>query len=397
MSNTFHSALENLTGGPSRLVVLIDSSPLMALHRDNVATLVEHAARAGSPVVRFDAGHARGGHGPPWPLADPLPDGVDAAVIVTDAQDRGWRQRRFRAWVASVATRQPTALLHLLDRSVWSRGPLAPQPLRLTGASPSAPGARTPMTTADDAEDTAVPEGAALLPVLAFGPDSLAEWITVANGTGGIWRADAAVLPPDGARPPETVPWDPDPVSRFLAQASRGARELAVRLTQAPVNLPVAELLQRNLPHAPRDARAAVTEIAEVFGGDLVDPSHPLGDLDDPAAPALEFLPGVRRDLLGRFGDLSVMRSVLSSMAIEFKDCARVFQWLSRIETGAPRVTDLDGEEGLARALLPALSEMPGEYRRLAEHLRTALGETSADGAEHSTPPETVREEPTRP
>ncbi|MEV2278248.1 FxSxx-COOH system tetratricopeptide repeat protein [Nocardiopsis sp. NPDC049922] len=398
MSNTYQSALEHLAGGPSRLVILVDSSPLMALHQHNVAELVEHAGRAGAPVVRFHAGHAAhptDGHGPPWPLTDPLPDGVDTAVIVTDTQDRGWRQRRFRAWVASIAAQLPTALLHLLDRSVWSRGPLAPQPLRLTEAVPSTPASRTPMTTADDAEDTALPEGAALLPVLAFGPDSLAEWTTVMNGAEGIWEADVGVLPPDGARPPETVPWDPDPVSRFLAQASRGARELAVRLTQAPVNLPVAELLQRNLPHAPRDARTAVTEIAEVFGGDLMDPTHALGDLNDPAVPALDFLPGVRRDLLGRFGDLSVMRSVFHSMAIEFKDSARVFQWLSRIETGAPRVSALDGEDGLARALLPALSEMPGEYRRFAEHLRAALGEPSVDGADHSPPTATVREEPT--
>ncbi|MFD6948986.1 NB-ARC domain-containing protein [Nocardiopsis sp. TSRI0078] len=393
LSHRYRNALDNLTGGPSRLVILVDSSPLMALHRHGVALLVEAAEQAGSPVVRFDPGRPA------------LPDtGRDAAaaVIVTDTQDRGWRQPRLRSWIASLATRTPTALLHLLDRSVWSRGPLAPQPMRMTGPDPASPASWTPASTRADSEDTGPAQDTAVLPVLASGPGALTEWDAVAHGRSGVWEADVCVLPPDGARPPSTLPWDPDPVSRFLSHASRGARELAVRLTQAPVNLQVAELIQRNIPHAPRDERSAVTEIAEVFGGELMDPTLPLGDLDDPAATALDFLPGVRRDLLGRFGDLSVMRSVFYSLGIEFKDSARIYQWLSRIETGAPLVPSLDGEEDLARAMLPALSEMPGEYRRFADHLRTALDGTpdqapAAPGSTGASPATAAPSTPTAP
>ncbi|WP_150241672.1 FxSxx-COOH system tetratricopeptide repeat protein [Nocardiopsis quinghaiensis] len=399
LSHRYLHALSNLTGGPSRLVVLVDSSPLMALHRRTAARLVEEAERAGSPVVRFDPGR---------PTLPRVPHDAAAAVIVTDAQDRGWRQPRLRSWAASLAARVPTALLHLLDRSVWSRGPLAPQPMRMTGPSPASPSSWSPVSAQDDTDDTVLPQDASVLPVLESGPDALTEWDAVVNGRNGAWEADVCVLPSDGARAPSTVPWDPAPVSRFLSHASRGARELAVRLAQAPVNLPVAELIQRNIPRAPRDERAAVTEIAEVFGGALMDPTLPLGDLDDPASPALDFLPGVRRDLLGRFGDLSVMRSIYYSLGIEFKDSARIYQWLSRLETGAPLVPSLEGEEDLARAVLPALSEMPGEYRRFADHLRAALdgvpdqgpssvpqGTGAPFGAATSRPTPTVpREEP---
>ncbi|NYH52947.1 tetratricopeptide (TPR) repeat protein [Nocardiopsis arvandica] len=367
LSHRYHHALSNLTGGPSRLVVLVDSSPLMALHQHTVGRLVEEAERAGSSVVRFDPGR---------PTLPGTPHDASAAVIVTDTQDRGWRRPRLRASLASLAARVPTALLHLLDRSVWFRGPLAPQPMRMTGPSPASPSSWSPVSTQDDTAGTVLPQDAAVLPVLESGPNALTEWDAAVHGRSSAWEADVCVLPPDGARPPSALPWDPDPVSRFLSHASRGARELAVRLAQAPVNLPVAELIQRNIPRAPRDERAAVTEIAEVFGGELMDPTLPLGDLDDPAGTALDFLPGVRRDLLGRFGDLSVMRSVYYSLGIEFKDSALIYQWLSRIETGAPLVPSLDGEEDLARAMLPALSEMPGEYRRFAEHMRAALDGT---------------------
>ncbi|WP_026122567.1 FxSxx-COOH system tetratricopeptide repeat protein [Nocardiopsis halotolerans] len=367
LSQRYRNALDNLTGGPSRLSVLVDSSPLMGLHRDEVGELVREIERAGSEIVRFRPGHA---------VPDAAGREAAAVVIVTDAQDRGWRQPRPRSWIASLATRVPAAVLHLLDRSVWSRGPLAPQPMRMTGPSPVSPASWSFARASDDAEETVPPSDAAALPILRSDPESLAAWLSVVDGRRDSWEADVCLLPHDGARPPSALPWDPDPVSRFLSHASRGARALAVRLAQTPVNLPVAELLQRNLPHAPRDGRAAVTEIAEVFGGELMDPTLPTGDLHDPTSPAMDFLSGVRRDLLGRFGDLSVMRSVYYSLGIEFKDSARIYQWLARIETGAPLVPSLDGEEELARALLPALTEMPGEYRRFAGNLRAALDGT---------------------
>ena len=400
LSNRYQSILNDLAGGPSHLVVLVDSSPMMELHRHAVADLVEAAESAGATVLRFEPGH-RGDRpsASPWPDPNGLPHGATAAVIVTDTQDRGWRQPRLRAWTAAVATRLPTALLHLLDRSVWSRGPLPPRPMRTTDAPPSSSASWSPADVPDGTDDTGLPPNLAVLPVLESGPAALAAWIAVVNGATTPWEADVCVLPPDGARPPGPVVLDPDPVSRFLSQASRGARDLAVRLAQAPVNLEVAELLQRTIPRASQDPRTTVTEIAEVLGGDLMDPTLPLGDLRDPAAPALDFLPGVRRELLGRFGDLSVMRSVCYSLGIEFKDHAQIYRWLSRIETGAPRVDSIEGEEDLARAMVPALSEMPGEFRRFAEHLRAALGETATGGlrspdTDQSPPPVPPREEP---
>lgn len=369
-SQTMTLNLDGLTEDPSRLAVLVDVSPVMKLHRQDVAEVLRAAEHAGSPVFTFTPDpptNTDNGAERVWPLGRPLPADLTAALVVTDTRGRGWQQDRFRAWLAELGSRTPLCLLHLLDRSAWSRGPLPPVPMRLDGTHTNDPAAWSPLHP-DDTEPPG--EDTVVLPVLPFPPGSPPPWAEPSPG----WEADVYALPRDGRRDDE-LPVAPAPVDRFLARASHGARELAVRLAQAPVNIPVAECVQQGIPRGYQGERAERTEIAEVLGSELMDPTRPVGDLHDPADAALDFLPGVRRELLGRLGDLSTMRSIFFSLGVEFKDTARIYQWLARLETGAPLAPDVPREEApLARAVLPALREMPGEYRRFAERLAAALG-----------------------
>ncbi|GHD32224.1 cytochrome c [Nocardiopsis kunsanensis] len=362
--------LSGLTSDPSHLVILLDTSPLMRVHEDEVAALLRDAESAGATVrtvtpTPLARANSDGEHR--WPLDAPLPAGATAGIVVTDAQDRGWRQPHFRSWLAELNTRLPLHVVHLLDRSTWHRGPVHPAPMRLTGSRTNDPAAWSPAHP-DDGDD--LPDGVTSLPVLS--PENPPEHRPLPVPDTG-WEADVWALPLDGSRDDDAT-LVPDPVAHFLTHASLGARLLAQRLAQAPVNLPVARMLHQGIPHDPGQERTRRTEVAEVLGSGLLDPTHPIGDLHDPVEAALEFLPGVRQQLLGRLGDLSTMRSVFFALGVEFKENAQVFQWLSRLETGAPpEITVPNREKGLARAVLPALRQMPGEYRRFAARLEHAL------------------------
>ncbi|WP_017615244.1 FxSxx-COOH system tetratricopeptide repeat protein [Nocardiopsis salina] len=395
--------LSGLTSDPSHLVILLDASPLMCVHEDEVAELLREAQASGTAVRNFaptplgrahDDGEGGGVH--PWPLDAPLPAGATAGLVVTDAQDRGWRQPHFRSWLAELNNQLPLHVVHLLDRSTWHRGPVHPSPMRLTGARTNDPAAWSPAHPDDDA---GLPEGSTALPVLS--PENPPEEHSLPSPAAG-WEADVWALPVDGSRSDDPT-LVPDPVEHFLTHASLGARMLAQRLAQAPVNLPVAHMLHQGIPRDPGEERTRRTEIAEVLGSGLLDPTRPAGDLHDPAAAALEFLPGVRQQLLGRLGDLSTMRSVFFALGIEFKDTAQVYEWLSRLETGAPPEIALpESEEGLGRAVLPALRQMPGEYRRFAARIADALGidrptspEAPPEAAPEPAGPPSPREEQT--
>ncbi|MFE9244854.1 FxSxx-COOH system tetratricopeptide repeat protein [Nocardiopsis sp. NPDC006938] len=377
LTQKYHHALLEFaeTGGPS--AILMDVSPLMDLHHRTVTALSRAARTAHLPVVPFAPGRylpPQAERAAPWPLLCPLPPEVTSALVVTDAHDRAWRQPRVGTWLAALGERVSIALLHLLDRGSWARGPITTQPMSWTGHAPNAPDAWEPATPPDPADPGPPPGVVRAAPVLECSPEAITAWARALRDPAGGWEADVWAI--GAPRRPVRGP-DAEPVTQFLTHSSAGARELAVRLAQAPVNLPVAEVIQRSIPQAPRDERAAITEIAEVFGSDLMDPTHVPGALNDPASAALRFRSGARSELLSRDGELSAMRAVFYALGIEFKDHARVYQWLSRIESGVSQVTpeSLEGEEELARAMLPALSEMPGEYRRFADQLRLALGD----------------------
>ncbi|WP_444961750.1 FxSxx-COOH system tetratricopeptide repeat protein [Nocardiopsis sp. M1B1] len=308
-----------------------------------------------------------------------LSGGIGAIGVVTDAQDRKWRGPSLLPWLAELAANVPVVLLHLLDRSAWSRGPVTLKPLWMREMPPTAPSSWSFASSVADNEPHGLPPDTVVVPLLECAPESVAAAASALTASRPDWKVDAWVLTGGGRN--GSVPREvPDPVAHFLANASSGARELAVRLAQTPVNLPVAEVIQRGIPRAPVSGLTARTEIAEVFGSELMDPAFHGGRLDDSSRSALEFRAEVRRELLGRFGQISTMRSVFYAIGIEFKDEARIFQYLSRIDSGAPVAVSVEGEESLARAVLPALSEMPGEYRRLADRIREALGEAPVRG-----------------
>ncbi|WDZ90738.1 FxSxx-COOH system tetratricopeptide repeat protein [Nocardiopsis sp. HUAS JQ3] len=369
LTQRYRKALSG-TDGSARMAVIIDGSPLMQLHEHAVAPIRRAAREVGAPVSALGGASS-------LLAADHrslLSGGIGVIGVVTDTQDRKWRGPSLLPWLAELAANVPVVLLHLLDRSAWSRGPVTLKPLWMREMPPTASSSWSFASSVADTEPHGPPPDTVVVPLLECAPESVAAAVSALTASRPDWKVDAWVLT-GGGRSGSAPREVPEPVAHFLANASSGARELAVRLAQTPVNLPAAEVIQRGIPRAPVSGLTARTEIAEVFGSELMDPAFHGGRLDDPSRGALEFRAEVRRELLGRFGQISTMRSVFYAIGIEFKDEARIFQYLSRIDSGAPVAVSVEGEESLARAVLPALSEMPGEYRRLADRIREALGE----------------------
>lgn len=403
-SQGYTEALSGLRQARPGLTVVVDAAPLMRIHHQVVHLLLTAAVEAGVPVVHLDTDRAL--HGPLDSWEDLVTEDEPAPLLlISDTLGRGWAVPRWWEALRTLAQQTPVALLHAFDRSSWPRSRVVTEPMCLsapgTGAEhapltwSSAPGG-TPQEETDPRRVEA-----AMVPVLEPDPSRLREWADTLTGAVGSWEADVWLLraaPP--CRPGMTEPATAhDRVDRFVRTSSSGARALAVRLAQAPVNLPVAEVVQSTVPRSsPHLAPcAAGAEIAEVLTSPLMSSRVLPEALGDPVRSALDFRRGVRRELLERFGDISVMRAVFHTLGVEFKDTARLYQWLSRLESGVPEVCRLRGEEELARAVITALTDMPGEYGRFALRLREALAH---DGPSPSVPstvmPPAPREEDER-
>ncbi|SIO85598.1 FxSxx-COOH system tetratricopeptide repeat protein [Nocardiopsis sp. JB363] len=370
-------ALTDLRQAHPGLVVVFDSAALMEIHHHIIGPLFDVVRGLDIPVTRVDMGVAEGR----WEERFPGGDGTGLEgplLIVSDVRGRVWSTPAFRDRLRLLADRVPIALLYVFGHSHRNLSVMATEPMRVVEREPGEASVLSwePVRTAE-AEEPPFAE-VARIPILEPSPHQLTEWARALTGGPGAWRADVwslDVTPP----PPENHPESLTPgerVERFLSTSTYGARELAVRLAQAPVNLAVAEVVQRTIPRPTPEvsALAAGAEIAEVLGGSLMTGEAPAAPLSDPRRSALEFRPGVRRELLERLGGIGTMRSVFHTLGIEFKDVSRVYQWLSRIETSLPEIHELDdAETDLAHAIIPALTEMPGEYRRLAVRLSEVL------------------------
>lgn len=375
-------ALTDLRQGHPGLVVVLDSAPLMEIHHHITGPLFDLVRDLGISARRIDMGVTEGDR------EERLPGENDEEfegplLIISDVRGRAWSAPGFQERLRSLAQRVPIALLHVFGSSHRNLSVIATEPMRVVAGERG----ETTMLSWESARagetDRPPVDEAAHIPILEPSFDQLAEWARVLSGRlrtwqADVWSLDTAPPPPEG-HPASLTP--AERVDRFLSASSYGARELAVRLAQAPVNLAVAEVVQRTIPRpTPQvSAFAAGAEVAEVLGGALMTGEAPKAPLNDPRRASLEFRPGVRRELLERLGAIGTMRSVFHALGIEFKDVSNVYEWLSRIETGLPRIHELDDAEiELARAIVPALTEMPGEYRRLAVRLSQVLeGEDS--------------------
>lgn len=381
----YTEALAVLQNSHPGLTVVLDQAPLMEVHHRVTGPLTEAARALGVRLVRIDthsdpAGSANTVPDPAWRECTDLPEPA-AVLLVTDGRGRDWSGPRLRRPLSELAARVPVALLHAFSRPYWPRSAVTTEPMCLDTAAdtrPAAPLLWTSVLDAPDASDAGTGQDeVALIPVLEPGPAPLRMWARALSGAEPGWEADVWPLSAASAPPTEgnATLTAGEQVDLFLSTSSSGARELAVRLAQAPVNLPVAEVVQSTVPRtAPVFAAASAgAEIAEVLGGPLMTEPLTGAPLTDPTRSALDFRPGVRREMLERFGSISTMRAVFHTLGVEFKETSQVYQCLSLVESAAPEIHGLDGEEELARAIIPALSEMPGEYRRLASRLEAAL------------------------
>jgi tetratricopeptide (TPR) repeat protein len=363
------------------VALLVDTAYLMNIHRSVVGELTTAPDLA---VSYFDGDSATALHS----LAEPSPERV--VLILSDALGQGWTAGAGQAVLREWAQRRPVALLQVLHSSLWRRTAMPARPLQLrrpatgeTGrmanaqlapewsGAPSTPGRRELW---DRRWAGAVP-----VPVIEADGGDLSGWLDLATGDAESWRGEA--WPTTASSRPESAPGPPTAneesadrlIDRFLSTSSAGARGLAVRLAQAPVNLPVAEALQRTVPRSgPDTATAAASEITETFASPLLR-RRTGAALDDPAAATLEFRAGVRERLLERLGDVPTMHMVFRVLGSKFRDTAGVYRWVAEAETARPDHEEVATQRELAAAVAPALRSLPGAYGRLGALLRSSL------------------------
>ncbi|MFJ3715570.1 FxSxx-COOH system tetratricopeptide repeat protein [Streptomyces sp. NPDC090057] len=245
---------------------------------------------------------------PPWrvgrsPLTVRPPDrGRQVVFLVTDGVGSGWRGGRAARLLAEWARHASVAVVNVLGEAVWHRTGL---PAHLARVRVPGPGAPNSTWQVRGGTDTAV------VPVLELAPAWLGRWARLATGL-AAGAHDVWVTSPGAGRHPDPEaaaepPRDPmERVSRFRADASPAAWELAARLAAIPLNIPTMEHVLRA-----GGTRSGPGELAEVMLGGLLRRvgADPLDELD----VAYEFHDGVRELMLSAAGSRDETRYLLRS------------------------------------------------------------------------------------
>lgn len=247
------------------------------------------------------------------------PAGRRLILLVTDCVSPAWYSQPLIDLLQMWGQKQAVALVQMLPQRLWSQTALrtsrivrarAPYPaaansnLRVEAVNRRSRGGRS-----EAGDGTAIP-------VLTLEPEYMNLWARMLAGANGV-VAPGVVLRP--WTQPDHIATDLDPeqrVSRFQANASATAFQLACLLAAAPLQLPIMHLVQRTLLPEARQVH-----LAEVFLGQLLRRTEMEPVSIDPASIAYDFLPGVRDVLLsaGSVPDaVSVQRTVSRYIADRF-------------------------------------------------------------------------------
>jgi len=326
---------------------------------------------------------------PPWrvgrsPLTVRLPDrGRQVVFLVTDGVGPGWRGGRAARLLAEWARHASVAVVNVLGEAVWHRTGL---PAHLARVRVPGPGAPNSTWQVRGGTDTAV------VPVLELAPAWFGRWARLATGLAAgahdVWvTSPGAGGHPDPAAVPEP-PRDPmERVSRFRADASPAAWELAARLAAIPLNIPTMEHLLRT-----GGARTGPGELAEVMLGGLLRRvgTDPLDELD----VAYEFHDGVRELMLSAAESRDETRYLLRST---LERLGR--KWQPLRELGAllddPRASP--GDLPLPERLIPyahvqvkVTRALSGPYLESSRVLRSRLEQSTSAPPAQTDQPEVI-------
>ncbi|MEI6044128.1 MAG: ATP-binding protein [Chloroflexota bacterium] len=305
-------------------------------------------------------------------------------IVVSDCVSTGWYSGKVAKKLAEWGKHHPVTLLQLLPRRMWSRTGLGQATAtRLRAPFPAAPSSRLLLTKAEQPLRPILRKVVALpvsepvgvrVPVVVLEPRSFEVWAQAMLGRGTsstpgfVLPLTSIAIKAESPDQEEDLSAD-ERVKRFRESVSPEAMELASYLAVAPVNLPVARLIQQTLVP---DARQV--DIAEVFLGGLLQSISPPASKLEPEYVQYEFYPGVRELLASR------------RISDRFKVLDRVSEYITR-HTGRPRdfrsiladptsVGDLLMNEDMrsfATLSLSFLRDMGGQFADLAKRLEDTL------------------------
>ncbi|HKT00705.1 MAG TPA: FxSxx-COOH system tetratricopeptide repeat protein, partial [Rugosimonospora sp.] len=377
------------------VVVVVDDNPTMVVWQQTVGEFVDVLQRLGAfrnvqvrllsartrdPAAITVRGTGRTAlAGAPSELLDPT--GRRIVLVLTDGSAAGWWSgaalSAARAWAQAL----PVALVHLLPQQLWHQSGLHPRRVRMRSPAPGTATARTrwairepcPALLGGDRAATAIP-------VLELGARWLAPWARLVAGTGAGWLNLTAALVPAGGGPleetePSIVDAEATPrqlVSQFRAACTPLAFSLATHLAAAPLNVPVARMVQAVLL-----PRSQTYHLSEVFTSGLLRVSGAADpfELSTSDQVTVDFEPGVREELLSfarREDTVRVVRAVdeyLGPVVSAVRGIVHALDDPQRVPD-APVTAETEPFVRVEQAVLQALS---GPYLATSRRLQAVL------------------------
>lgn len=354
----------------------------------------------------------------PWPPAegtrtgDGAPRLADApgrhvVLVLTDLHGERWADGTAQHRLARWARRASVALVNVLPEHLWSRGPVPPYKASLTSPTPLAVNRSWPWRPDDFAlvwqEDVDYADPRAIpVPVLELTRQSLHRWARfVAHAEPAAYEARivaASLDPPATPRRRQHRPLPPagapELARRTRARLSPTAYHLAQLCAAVPLNLWILELVRGALL-----PEARTWHLAELLHSGLLRPTTAASTLPDPVRVELDFVDGVRGELLAegtRDETAHAMETVLGRLAAAVPEpLAADLRQVRALVRDPGRAAHLPVERvrPWLVPVLPALTALGGRYGLAAAGLRARLWQGAAPGVR----PAANREQPEQP
>lgn len=357
------------------LDLVVDAGPTMPIWDDTVADVVAalRRTRAFHSVDVHELDTRRRDLRVCRPLdrrvapAEPASGGPSSrmVLVLTDGLGSAWSAgsalHLLRAWGHDAAV----AIVHLLPAPLWGIAGVTAQRARLRSRSPGGPSAAIECSLSGD--------GGLPVPVLELSSRWLRTWTRLLTRSPAWTDLPVATPSPKWTfEPGGTEPTAGQRVVDFRTSASGQAFTLATLLAAAPLNLPVIRMIQGkwlplSLPH----------HLAEILAAGLLRPVVDAPAVFAPDRITYEFLPGVRRELLGlsRRGTTGEVARTAADCLGHYVECVRDFGEVLRDPPTAegPALTpENQPYNEVFHAVLEALS---GPYLGHARRLARGLGE----------------------
>ncbi|WP_307781846.1 FxSxx-COOH system tetratricopeptide repeat protein [Streptomyces sp. MBT65] len=294
--------------------------------------------------------------------------GRQVVLLLTDGVGPGWRSGRAARLLGEWARHASVAVVHVLAQSAWHRTGLPARLARVRVPGPGAPNGSWQVRGA-------VQEDGPVVPVLELAPSWLARWAQVAAGlrpgAQELWVTSPGQFALAEAFPEEaSVPNAMERVSRFRADASPAAWELAARLSAIPLNIPTMEFALQT-----GDSGTGPGELAEVLLSGLLRQvgTNPLNESEI----AYEFHDGVRDLMLSaapsRDETRYLLRSTLERLGRNWQPLRELGALLDDPHTPATELTLHERLIPYAAIQVKVARALSGPYLASSRSLRSRL------------------------